>query len=323
MNQVKDMTTKPDVRMLPIDDVIPTPDNPRTMPKPKDPAILEMAASMKKHGQLEAGIVRPHPAQKGKWDLRAGERRWVALQVAGIHYFEAKVLDLTDQEALEVTIVENMLREDLTPLEEARGCKTYLDQGWDIESTASALGKTEKWVRRRATLCELSPEWIKELEDPDSDFAGWGIGHLELVAKVHEKFQKEFLKSCKSYWAGAASMTVRDIRDDIAELLHSLAGCPWNMDDAELHKKAGACSACPKRSSQARPFLPALEPQEDGTEADECLDLKCYQTKLEEERGPGARHREEGVWQEGAGEVLWTWSGLRGPEEVPTGRLVL
>src|SRR5262245_11714056 len=91
--------------------LIPTPDNPRTV-TPTQPEVLELAESIRARGILQPLFARPHPTQAGKYDLLAGERRFVAAGLAELAEVPVIVQELTDEEALSLTLVENMQREN-------------------------------------------------------------------------------------------------------------------------------------------------------------------------------------------------------------------
>ena len=85
--------------------------------------LEELANSIKKNGIIQPIAVRPKKSENGKFEIVAGERRWLAAQRAGLHEIPVTVLDLSDVESLEVAIVENIQRDDLNPIEEAKGYK--------------------------------------------------------------------------------------------------------------------------------------------------------------------------------------------------------
>lgn len=110
----------PCLRMVPVEDVVPTPDNPRKRIDTKAPDFLELVESVKALGILQPLVARPHPTQAGKLDLRAGHRRHEAARAAGLAEVPVMVREMSDRVAMEVTVLENLQRVDLTPMEEAR-----------------------------------------------------------------------------------------------------------------------------------------------------------------------------------------------------------
>src|ERR1700729_366300 len=112
-------TLKTGVGMIPLASIVKNPQNPR---KHFDEATLkELAASIKVHGVRQPVLVRPDPLDKKKFELVVGERRWRASKIAGKAEIPAIVDELDDQSALEIMVIENLQREDVHPLDEARG----------------------------------------------------------------------------------------------------------------------------------------------------------------------------------------------------------
>ena len=111
--------------------------------------LEELANSIKKNGIIQPIAVRPKKSEVGKYEIVAGERRWLAAQKAGLHDIPVTVLDLSDVESLEVAIVENIQRDDLNPIEEARGFKRLADEfNYDHEHISKLMSKSRSHVRR-------------------------------------------------------------------------------------------------------------------------------------------------------------------------------
>ncbi|MEB3223718.1 MAG: ParB/RepB/Spo0J family partition protein [Candidatus Sericytochromatia bacterium] len=149
-----------DRRKLPLEKLVPNPDQPRRF---FDAAALdELAASITVHGLLQPILVRPHPREAGRWQIVAGERRWLAAGAAGLVEVPVVVRELDDRTALELGLVENVLREDITPLEEARALKGLLDAtGWSYTQLGERLGKNKAWVDHRVRLLKM-PTVVQE-----------------------------------------------------------------------------------------------------------------------------------------------------------------
>jgi|GEM_PF-1888253 len=257
-------------------DLIPTPDNPRTIRK-KDPALKDLADSIKQLGVLQPVLARPHPAKKGKYDLRAGARRHAAAQLAGIKTIPCIVRDLTDREALEVTVTENLQREDLHPLEEAKGVQALLDGGWEVQTIAAQIGKSEGWVYRRARLTALTDKWRKALSKEDSNFALWPATYLERIARMDGAVQNEVLEDLDDPLAIGEIESLTGLEVYLSAFLRDLSAAPWNLADQAILEKTPACSACSNRSSR-KPFLfPDLDKTKNGN--DRCLDPACWARK--------------------------------------------
>ena len=134
--------------------------------------IAELAASIRTQGVLQPILVRRDPQVPGGFELVAGERRWRAAQLAQLHEIPALVRDLSDREALEAALVENLQRQDLTPLEEAEAYRRLMDEfGHTQEDIAAALGKSRPAIANMVRLLEL-PDEVKTLIDGGELSAG-------------------------------------------------------------------------------------------------------------------------------------------------------
>lgn len=150
-------------RTLPISQIHPNPHQPRKHFEPQ--ALQELARSIQQQGVLQPLIVRPHPQLVGQFELVAGERRWRALQLAEISEAPVLVRMLSDREALEVALLENIQREDLTPIEEAR-CYQELMQhhGYTQEELAQRLGRDRSTIANLVRLLLLPPALQQDIE---------------------------------------------------------------------------------------------------------------------------------------------------------------
>jgi ParB family chromosome partitioning protein len=146
---------------IPIDRIHPNPHQPRRDFAEKD--LQDLAASIREKGVIQPLILRRHPAKPGGYEIVAGERRWRAAQLAGVHELPAVVRELTDTEVLELAIIENIQRADLNPLEEAQGYRQLMDRfGHTQERLAEALGKSRSHIANLLRLLTL-PEPVLEL----------------------------------------------------------------------------------------------------------------------------------------------------------------
>ena len=149
------------VLTLPIEQVYPGRSQPRTIFAQTE--IDELADSIRQLGILQPLIVRPHPTRTGSYEIIAGERRWRAAQVARLHEVPALVRELSDGEALEVAIVENLQRENLSPIEEAEAYKRLMDEfSHTQEALAKIVGKSRSHVANMLRLLQL-PANAKEM----------------------------------------------------------------------------------------------------------------------------------------------------------------
>ena len=128
--------------------------------------LEELANSIKKKGVIQPIAVRPNKSEPGKFEIIAGERRWLAAQKAGLHEIPVTVLDLTDVESLEVAIVENIQRDDLNPVEEARGYKRLFQEfNYDHESISKLMSKSRSHISNTLRLLSLPEDIIAMLEE--------------------------------------------------------------------------------------------------------------------------------------------------------------
>ena len=128
--------------------------------------LEELANSIRKNGIIQPIAVRESNTQSGKYEIIAGERRWLAAQRAGLHKIPVTVLDLTDVESLEVAIVENIQRDDLNPIEEARGYKRLNEEfKYDHESISKLMSKSRSHISNTLRLLTLPSDVIAMLEE--------------------------------------------------------------------------------------------------------------------------------------------------------------
>ena len=128
--------------------------------------LEELANSIKKNGVIQPIAVRPNKSEPGKYEIIAGERRWLAAQKAGLHEIPVSILDLTDVESLEVAIVENVQRDDLNPIEEARGYKRLSQEfKHDHESISKLMSKSRSHISNTLRLLTLPEDIIGMLEE--------------------------------------------------------------------------------------------------------------------------------------------------------------
>jgi ParB family chromosome partitioning protein len=150
-----------ELRELPVGLIKPNPDQPRTQFDAD--ALSALAASIESSGVVQPLLVRPLP--DGSYELIAGERRWRAARQAGLDKVPAVVRDQADAERLQAALIENMVREDLNPVEEARACAALVeDLGLTKEELARRVGRSRPAVSNLIRLLELPDETLALLE---------------------------------------------------------------------------------------------------------------------------------------------------------------
>jgi len=148
---------------LAVSDLIPNKYQPR---KNFDEANLEdLTNSIKERGMIQPIIVRKSNNENSKFEIIAGERRWLAAQRAGIHNVPVVITEADDLKSLEFAIVENVQRHDLNPLEEAQGYKRLIDEfSYDQEKVSKFIGKSRSYITNSLRILTLPNEVIKLIE---------------------------------------------------------------------------------------------------------------------------------------------------------------
>ena len=184
---------------LAVNDIIPNKEQPR---KTFDEAALqELADSIKQHGVLQPLLVRP--LTTGGYQLVAGERRWRASRLAELKEVPVIIKELSDTEAMEIAIIENLQREDLNPIEEAEGLQALIDKcGFTQEEVATSVGKSRPAITNALRLLRL-PEEVRQMTK-DGDISA---GHARaLLAFDNEAMMLECAKQIVD-----KKLTVRDV----------------------------------------------------------------------------------------------------------------
>ena len=161
-----DTTKKIETNKISIKDLIRNKFQPR---KHFDKAGLEeLTNSIKKQGVIQPIVVRPNKKLEGKYEIIAGERRYLASQNAGLHEVPAVILDVDDVKSLEFAIVENVQRQDLNPIEEARGYQRLVDEfNYNQEKLSEFIGKSRSYMANSLRLLGLPDEIILMVEKGD------------------------------------------------------------------------------------------------------------------------------------------------------------
>ena len=145
------------VRTLPIDQLSPNPDQPRRQFNAD--ALEELTNSIRAKGIIQPLIVRQKPGGTSEYEIVAGERRWRAAQAAGVHDVPVGVRECSDEDVLEIAIIENIQRADLNPIEEAAGYEQLMTRfGHTQEKLATALGKSRSHIANLLRLLNLPNE---------------------------------------------------------------------------------------------------------------------------------------------------------------------
>ena len=128
--------------------------------------LNDLTNSIKERGVIQPIIVRKSETENSKFEIIAGERRWIAARKAGFHDIPVVVTEADDLKSLEFAIVENVQRHDLNPLEEAQGYKRLIDDfSYDQEKVSKFIGKSRSYITNSIRLLNLPPEVLKFIEE--------------------------------------------------------------------------------------------------------------------------------------------------------------
>jgi ParB family chromosome partitioning protein len=157
--KIEDKTNK-----LSLSDIIPNKYQPRKNFEKEN--LDDLANSIKERGVIQPIIVRLSNSDKSKYEIIAGERRWLAARQAGLHEIPVVVTEADDLKSLEFAIVENVQRHDLNPLEEAQGYKRLIDEfSYDQEKVSKFIGKSRSYITNSLRLLNLPIEVLKFVEE--------------------------------------------------------------------------------------------------------------------------------------------------------------
>jgi len=128
--------------------------------------LEELTNSIKEQGVIQPIVVRPEKSNPGKYEIIAGERRWLASQNAGLHEVPVFILDVDDVKSLELAIVENVQRQDLNSIEEAKGYQRLIDEfGYNQDKLSSFIGKSRSYIANSLRLLALPKEVLLMVEE--------------------------------------------------------------------------------------------------------------------------------------------------------------
>ena len=176
-------TDENELKLLPVSRLEPRREQPRTVFD--DEALQELAESLRRYG-----VIQPVTARKldnGFYQIIAGERRWRAARLAGLEEIPVRVIEADDRRTAELALVENLQREDLNPIEEARGYQALIDEyGMTQEEAAQSVGRSRPAITNAIRLLSLSPAVLKLVEE-----GKLSAGHARALLPItEEKAQK-------------------------------------------------------------------------------------------------------------------------------------
>jgi len=246
--------------------------------------LRELAANIESHGVLQAILVRPSPeGPDGTYELVAGARRFRASKLASRKTIPATVRDLTDSQAQEIRLIENLQRANIHDLDEGIGYRALVDlrpNFYTVETIAVQVAKSPSYVKGRISLTELVPAAQTAFYDGKLT-----IAHALEIARLQPKDQERALMECFPGHRSTGSilkdrkaeaLTVRQLREWIERQIHlDLKNVPFDTHDGNLLPAAGACSACPKRTGNNPLLFPEIKNRS------LCTDPACHQAKIQ------------------------------------------
>lgn len=251
----------------------------RRFPKEK---LAELAASVRQIGVMQPIVVRPHPKPVApvKYEIVAGEHRWLAAGMAGLVEVNVVVREIAEADLVQFQLTENLQRQTIDQLEEAEGYRELQTaKKLKAEQVADLLGVSRTTVFNRLKLLDLCPEAIAALEKGELT-----ASNAILIARIgHHDTQRKALKDAfGDSWSGPLSY--KQLRERIQRhYMVELKNLPFKLEDATL-TKAGSCTACPKRTGNNKDLFA------DVKNPNTCTDPKCLEDKV---RAHGDRERKE------------------------------
>lgn len=237
-----------------------------------DAALADLAASITKHGVAQPILLRPTHVDAGiaYFEVVAGERRFRASKLAGKTTVPAIVRNLSDAEALEIQVIENLQRQDLHPLEEAEGFEVLMrENGYTAEVMAEKTGKSKAYIYASLKLTALEPS-------PRAVFYSGRLNKSTalLVARIPIKSLQE--KCVGEIASEQRIMSARDAARHIERnYMLDLTKAPFDRENGALNPGAGACSTCHLRTGNQPEVFSDVS-------ADVCTDPICFKAKNDE-----------------------------------------
>ena len=263
----------PELKYILISEIIPDPNQPRRYFD--EHQMRELFESVKEMGVKQPILVRPHGDQ---YMVVAGERRFRAASAVKIHFphrdsIPAMVEELTDKQALEIQITENLQRADVKPMEEAVVFKSLIDShNLTLSEIALRIGKSEKFVAQRLKLNDLIPDFQEMLEREIIN-----LTQAQEIARVSLELQNNFLDNQTSSYSGEKFDWRADKNFAVTNFYYlsngqnSLSPAPFNVTDETLNPAMGACTTCPHNSANNSILF-------EGDKA-KCTNPVCFNTK--------------------------------------------
>ncbi|SNY99544.1 ParB/RepB/Spo0J family partition protein [Flagellimonas pacifica] len=257
--------TKARLRTLPLQDIAIGTSNPRKVFATE--ALKELTQSILEKGILQPLLVRPF--EEG-YQLVCGERRLKAATLAKLTEVPVQIRELSDEEVLEVQLIENLEREDVHPLHEAETLQQMLEtERYTLADLASKLAKSETFIIQRLSLNQLIKAWKDAFLKDHINLA-----KALIVARLTKDGQKELAENAMDHVGGIKSKAALERFID-RQISRKLEQASFDVCNENLVKKAGPCTSCSKRSGANERLFPDIEAD------DQCFDKVCYELKVQ------------------------------------------
>jgi len=179
-------------------------------------SLQELTSSIKEQGIIQPIVVRPDKSINGKYEIIAGERRWLASQNAGLHEVPVVILDVDDVKSLEFAIVENVQRQDLNPIEESRGYKKLVDDfSYNQDKLSKFIGKSRSYIANSLRLLSLPEEILEMVENKILS-----AGHARSLIGLNNALDVAKKIVQKKLSVRQAEILARQFRDKKFKLVH-------------------------------------------------------------------------------------------------------
>lgn len=237
-------------------------------PQETDADVKELADSIKKHGVMQAVLLRP--AGKDRYELIFGHRRYLASKVAGNDSIPANVKEVADTDILELQVTENLQRKDVHPMDEAIAfLSLQAAKSLTVQDLADRFAKKPEYITQRLSFNKLNQDLQAKFKKNE-----FSIGHAIQIGRLASSDQKTLYESYLKY----GHKSVGDVADWIdRHVSNKLSSAPFKTTDEKLCPAIGACTTCPKRSGANRLLFSDIDPKKD----DRCFDKVCFEKKSE------------------------------------------
>lgn len=236
-------------------------------------SILELAQSIRENGLIQPITVRPMKGKKDVFEIVCGERRFRASQLVNVVQKDRDTIltvvrDLSDEQALEIMIIENLQRKDVHPMDEAVGFRQLRDKNgkWTIEMIAQRVGRSPKYVAQRMKLTDLLPEWQKAF------YANkFILSDAMMICRLSTEAQKDYWDRKTDKGKNTESFNISNYQ--LKSYSGDLSNPPFDPADPSLSPKFGACGTCPHNTANNTLLFPEF------VSSPRCMNIGDYKHK--------------------------------------------